>query len=831
MPPARPTPTRPSATARRRLGLVSAVFAALAGGASGCFFTSQGLSPPTEQIYYPTGLVVSSDRSALYVANSDFDLQYNGGTVQAVNLAAVRASAGTILTGIRCSQGSTDACNLLAASDPTLLAAIRCTQASSGDCSTLMAQDPGLFANVNGCLTQMTADSQCGVQAICNSIPTTVDLTLGKACASAGDCTSGTCNGGVCQPNTGKACVSPSDCTSANCVIGSDGVNGSCQPCGSLADCPGGGICTDGLCMLGLATNQILEPAACTPVNPPFKSFASIGAFASGAVLAKNPNPGAGTTLFVPVRGDPSITWFDVADNRSPDACPTSQPSTGGLCNALSAGLTCNYETSGLGTTAVTRCQCEPTRGGNCMVDANCTLPETCGGGGMPGVCGNRCTVDANCSSPKTCGGGGTPMVCGEKLWSCAQPNPFQLDCGATGSLLRCDDNHRVGVDPFDNFRDLTLPVEPIGLDVSSDGKYIVSAHQIANGPAIGLTINDWTSGQRPAFAFYLTGVPAGPTEVASIPPAKIISDSQGSSSEIAYQPGFLVSYNLTPEIDVIRVNDDRESSPMRPFLTQAQQTPVSVNGNGNDSRGIAIDASERQACEAACAKTLDPASCSQDSDCPSGGSCVAGTCACTTLLPGFTSCCPNQPDPRSCLQCCVDTPLRVFVANRAPPTLLIGQLATTLVKSEVDQVSVTGAFDTLTIMDTASLSVGASKVALGKVIAPDGSLRNRVFAVTFDTRFIYVFDPLAPNELPAQPIRTGRGPYAIAFDACCDGSVSTCLKADACLPGEAPHAYLYVGHFTDSYLGVVDLDMRSPATFGTMFASIGVPLPPRESK
>jgi hypothetical protein len=48
---------------------------------------------------------------------------------------------------------------------------------------------------------------------------------------------------------------------------------------------------------------------------------------------------------------------------------------------------------------------------------------------------------------------------------------------------------------------------------------------------------------------------------------------------------------------------------------------------------------------------------------------------------------------------------------------------------------------------------------------------------------------------------------------------------------GEDPHAFLYVGHFTDSYLGVVDLDMSHPETFGTLFASIGIPIPPLESR
>ena len=117
------------------------------------------------------------------------------------------------------------------------------------------------------------------------------------------------------------------------------------------------------------------------------------------------------------------------------------------------------------------------------------------------------------------------------------------------------------------------------------------------------------------------------------------------------------------------------------------------------------------------------------------------------------------------------------------------------------------------------ALTLGPSKVAIGTALDPHGSPKRYVFAVTFDSRKIFMYDPTA--QMVVQVIETGRGPHAIAFDAC----------TTDCPPGEDPHAYLYVGHFTDSYLGVVDLDMSHPETFGTMFASIGAPLPPLESQ
>src|SRR5262245_48408396 len=59
--------------------------------AAGCFTSDEGLQPPATGFYFPTGLAVSPGATTLYVANSDFDLHYNGGTVQALDLRMIRA--------------------------------------------------------------------------------------------------------------------------------------------------------------------------------------------------------------------------------------------------------------------------------------------------------------------------------------------------------------------------------------------------------------------------------------------------------------------------------------------------------------------------------------------------------------------------------------------------------------------------------------------------------------------------------------------------------------------------------------------------------------------
>src|SRR5262245_9043211 len=56
---------------------------------TGCFSTGTG-PDPTTSLYFPVGLATSPGGHVLYVANSDFDLQFNSGTVQAYHLDDIR---------------------------------------------------------------------------------------------------------------------------------------------------------------------------------------------------------------------------------------------------------------------------------------------------------------------------------------------------------------------------------------------------------------------------------------------------------------------------------------------------------------------------------------------------------------------------------------------------------------------------------------------------------------------------------------------------------------------------------------------------------------------
>ncbi|MCU0693300.1 MAG: hypothetical protein MUF54_18070, partial [Polyangiaceae bacterium] len=90
-----------------------------------------------------------------------------------------------------------------------------------------------------------------------------------------------------------------------------------------------------------------------------------------------------------------------------------------------------------------------------------------------------------------------------------------------------------------------------------------------------------------------------------------------------------------------------------------------------------------------------------------------------------------------------------------------------------------------------------------------NGDRQTRVFASCFDARYIFIYDPVG-RRIDGH-IRTGRGPHAMVVD---------------------PHQpFLYVAHFTDSYIGVVDLDQRHGQTYTSIIASVGAPSKPRESK
>jgi DNA-binding beta-propeller fold protein YncE len=149
------------------------------------------------------------------------------------------------------------------------------------------------------------------------------------------------------------------------------------------------------------------------------------------------------------------------------------------------------------------------------------------------------------------------------------------------------------------------------------------------------------------------------------------------------------------------------------------------------------------------------------------------------------------------CLAECAGVGLDVYLSNSVPASLLTGH-TTSMRRGEVQN-------DRLQISAAVALDVGVGRVVLGDVTDLNGQLARRVFVASFDSRTLTIYDPGA-RAIEAR-IQTGRGPSAVAVDS--------------------PNALAYVTHFTDSYIGVVDLDKRH-ATFGTIIRALGEPTPPR---
>ncbi len=77
--------------ARARARMVAVVvLPVLTLGVANCYSTRDGSAPPLDRLYYPVGLRVSAGGTVLYAVNSDFDLQYNGGTLQSYDLGLIR---------------------------------------------------------------------------------------------------------------------------------------------------------------------------------------------------------------------------------------------------------------------------------------------------------------------------------------------------------------------------------------------------------------------------------------------------------------------------------------------------------------------------------------------------------------------------------------------------------------------------------------------------------------------------------------------------------------------------------------------------------------------
>ena len=390
------------------------------------------------------------------------------------------------------------------------------------------------------------------------------------------------------------------------------------------------------------------------------------------------------------------------------------------------------------------------------------------------------------------------------------------LDCGQSGPTNACDGNHRRG-----NAKDQTkigdpeysLPSEPFGIALQArryggvpdalgsqfvpptpvpgtDGgsveqtafsETLVTTHQTTGEAA--LFIDHWSTSPSaddgPELVFVGGGLPSGALAVAAVP---LPAFWQENMSRVAYLPSYLMTFTNAPQVTLLRTFRDTLASPARPFIDASRSSPITTNSSGFESRGIAIDASARSACES-----------------PTKGKCVEGN------LPA------GMATRADCLLAlCETTPVEVFAANRSPATLLIGRTPPPAPNTLPD--------DLPQFYDSQPMTAGPSRVFVGNILDKSGNLARRVFIICFDSRRVFIYDP-ATRRFEAE-INTGRGPHAFALDV-------VDKKTD---PNDV-HAYAYLGHFSDSYIGVIDLDQSHTSTYGTIVLSVGERTPPRASK
>jgi hypothetical protein len=326
-----------------------------------------------------------------------------------------------------------------------------------------------------------------------------------------------------------------------------------------------------------------------------------------------------------------------------------------------------------------------------------------------------------------------------------------ELECGQSASG-ECDDNHRRG----DGASETTpsgqeLPIEPFGVDASSDGTAIVTTHQTEG--EVSLFINDWEQQDGPRLTFILDGLPARPILVSAIPVPEAARLDRAGARELGYQPGFWLGFRGNPFIQLIRYYDPIDAGG-DPFLAQAFADRLSTTST-SDIRGMAVDASTRNTCEAGCL------------------------------------------GDETCLRGCAGIALDVFLANASPPSLMVGN-STSIRRGDVPN-------DRLQVSDLVAVDSGPSRTVTGQIIDETGAPRRRVFVTSFDARSVTIYDPDA--RLIEARVLTGRGPTALAIDSV--------------------NALGYVAHFTDSYVGVIDLDRRH-STFGTIIRALGRATAPR---
>ena len=361
---------------------------------------------------------------------------------------------------------------------------------------------------------------------------------------------------------------------------------------------------------------------------------------------------------------------------------------------------------------------------------------------------------------------------------------PFVLDCGQPGNGTQCDSVHRTGnpPDPADT-RLATMPGEPFGMAQSQDGSAIAVTHQTSTDASLLLAGNAAPHEVDPSMQFVETDVVNGGSGITFIPhdpnssvppcpppppPGDAGMASTPAGMKPCVEPAFLETSHGAAQIDLLRYYSDDGSSLHRPFIAKEAQFDLNTNLGGTDSRGIAIDPTPR-----------------------------------------LTSTCGDA-------MACGDMPARVFIANRTPPSLVIGEIGGISLNGD-------GSYDPdqLTLTGNLPLPAGPSRVYVAPIVNPQGNFEVRVFIVNFDSSTISVYDPNCGaassstsclNLALIDTIYVGPGPFAMAFDPFTLDEVAKNAHVESDKdrqtdPTLRRYRFGYVASFTESYVQVINLN------------------------
>lgn len=341
------------------------------------------------------------------------------------------------------------------------------------------------------------------------------------------------------------------------------------------------------------------------------------------------------------------------------------------------------------------------------------------------------------------------------------------LDCGQRRNDGNCDDRHRSGDDP---------DLEHTRDDLTSPAEpYGIAA--TADGRAVVVTHqtegkvsvfgNSWTDGTN---LEWVTGdMPTRPIGVAAVPPAAAVKLAR-AQAESATDPALRELSRYAPGF-LVTYRNAAEVRLIR-YFDDANSSPPRPFLEQSGSAEIRVN------------------SVSWDSRGIAVDDSARRQCEATC-----------NPEDLSCLVTCLETPLDVFVANRTPASLLVGKTRVGEAGTQLEELP--------EFYDSIPLPFGPSRVVIGTIRNELGELERRVFVLCFDARRIVIYDPDRRRE--EAWIDTGSGPHSLAIDA--------------------QNALAYVAHFTDSYIGVIDLDRKHSRSYGRIIANIGKPTEPRASK